>query len=197
MARSESAKAAVSTTSTASRKVTRAAGPVLDTYGGAEHRAFPRAILSVPVSLWIGEGEQRKFSATLSTSNVSVNGAFVSSTFFLPVGSVLNVRFSLEPDAEPIEAQAEIVREERNGERGGRSGFGLRFLEFFNQTEVSLARLFLGGQLFGFAESYLQSRRSRALSSELERVVDALAAWELLKATHPEEAWGLRSTPES
>jgi hypothetical protein len=92
------------------------------------------------------------------------------------------VRFSLEEGAEPVLARAEIVREERAGS-GGRSGFGIRFVEFTGQSEVSLARLFLAERLTAFADSYLQSRRAKAMGNELDRVIDALAAWELQKVT--------------
>jgi hypothetical protein len=136
--------------------------------------------------LWREEGGQRTFSAKLTSQNVSVSGAFLESTFFLPVGTQLQVSFSLEEGAEPVRARAEIVREERTGSR---SGFGLRFVEFTGQTEVSLARLFYGMRLRKFAEEYLQSRRARSLPNELERVVDVLAAWELLKATSPGDPW--------
>ena len=40
-----------------------------------------------------------------------------------------------------------------------------------------------GMRLRAFAEDYLKSQRARSLPNELERVVDVLAAWELLKAT--------------
>jgi hypothetical protein len=157
----------------------------------SEHRRFPRAKLRVPFTLYIGEDTDRRFSAALRSNNLSVSGAFLESTFFLPVGTELQVRFSLEGNAEPVQARAEIVREERPDPRTGegRSGFAIRFLEFSGQTEVTLAKLFLGEQLRAFAERYLQSRRARGLSNELDRVVDALAAWELLKVTSPENPW--------
>jgi hypothetical protein len=151
-----------------------------------EHRHFPRARLATRFELWREEAGQRTFSALLTSQNVSVSGAFLESTFFLPVGTQLQVSFALEEGAEPVRARAEIVREER---MGGRSGFGLRFVEFTGQTEVSLARLFFGMRLRTFAEEYLQSRRARSLPNELERVVDVLAAWELLKATSPGDPW--------
>jgi len=88
-----------------------------------------------------------------------------------------------------VEARAEILRQESEADRTGRTGLGIRFLEFFRQTEVTLARLFLGEQLRKFAEGYLSSHRARSLSSELDRVVDALAAWELLKVTSPNDPW--------
>jgi hypothetical protein len=156
---------------------------------GPEHRAFPRAKLAVPFVLWIGEGESRRFSATLLSSNVSVSGAFLRSSFFLPVGTEMSVRFQVEATGPAVEARAEVLRQETEADRTGRTGMGLRFLEFFRQTEVTLARLFLGEQLRKFAEGYLASARARSLTSELDRVVDALAAWELLKVTSPNDPW--------
>jgi hypothetical protein len=166
--------------------------PIIEPRGGddePEHRHFPRARLATRFELWREEDGRRTFSASLMSHNVSVSGAFLESTFFLPVGTALQVRFSLEEGAEPVQAQAEIVREERSNGPGGRTGFGIRFMEFSGQTEVSLARLFYGMRLRAFAEEYLQSRRARALPNELERVVDVLAAWELLKATSPGDPW--------
>ncbi len=151
-----------------------------------EHRHFPRARLATRFEIWREEEGRRTFTATLVSQNVSVSGAFLESTFFLPLGTQLQARFSLEEGSEPVHARVEIVREERSG---GRSGMGIRFVEFTGQTEVSLARLFLGMRLRTFAEGYLQSRRARSLPNELERVVDVLAAWELLKATSPGDPW--------
>lgn len=153
-----------------------------------EHRHFPRARLATRFELWREEGGKRTFAASFTSQNVSVSGAFLESTFFMPLGTELNVRFSLEEGAEPVLARAQIIREERSSTEG-RSGFGIRFIEFSGQTEVSLARLFLGMRLREFVEQYLQSRRARSLSSELERAVDVLAAWELLKATSPGDPW--------
>ncbi|WP_370458871.1 PilZ domain-containing protein [Aggregicoccus sp. 17bor-14] len=167
-----------------------AAAVIIEPHAGeAEHRHFPRARLAARFELWReGEGASRSFSASLRSVNVSVSGAFLESSFFLPVGTELRVRFELEDDAEPVEARAVIVREQRGGE-SGLSGFGVRFEEFFGQTEVALAKLFLGLRLRSFAEEYLQSKRARGLPNELERVVDALAAWELIKATSETDPW--------
>ncbi len=163
---------------------------LLEDEGSTEHRQFPRARMAVRFEAWIGD-EQRSFAATFGSVNVSVSGAFLESTFFLPMGTELRVRFALENDAAPVDARAQIVREERPDPRTGqgRSGFGIRFVEFFGQTEVTLAKLFLGEQLLSFAAEYMASKRARSLTSELDRVVDALAAWELLKVTTPGDPW--------
>jgi hypothetical protein len=169
-----------------------AARPLIEmNQGEAEHRQFPRAQLATRFDVWVdGEGGTRRFAASFTSVNVSISGAFLHSTFWLPMGTVLGVRFSLEPGAPQVQARAEIVREERADGPGGRSGFGIRFIDFSGQTEVSLARLFVGMRLRAFAEEYLKSQRARGLPNELERVVDVLAAWELLKATtSAEDPW--------
>ncbi len=167
------------------------AAAVISANGGEpEHRHFPRAEFITRFELWMDDANgERCFSASLQSVNVSVSGAFLESSFFLPLGTRLHVRFALEEGAEPVQARAEIMREERQGGPDGRTGFGIRFEEFSGQTEVALARLFVGMKLRAFAEEYLQSRRARSLGSELERVVDVLAAWELLKATTPGDPW--------
>ncbi|MFY1827055.1 PilZ domain-containing protein [Myxococcus fulvus] len=155
--------------------------------GDPEHREFPRAQLTTRFEVWVDDDQGgRRFAASLASINVSVSGAFLESTFYLPLGTVLGVSFALEPGAAPVRARAEIVREEREDGPGGRSGFGIRFIDFSGQTEVALARLFVGNRLRAFAEDYLRSQRARSLPNELERVVDVLSAWELLKATSTE-----------
>lgn len=162
-----------------------------DNWTGEEHRQFPRAKMAVRFETWIGEGEDRSFQASFQSANVSVSGAFLESTFFLPLGTELRLSFQLEGTPEPVHARASIIREERPDPRTGegRSGFGIKFVEFFSQTEVTLAKLFLGAKLRGFAELYMSSRRARSLTNELDRVVDALAAWELQKVTTPGDPW--------
>jgi hypothetical protein len=170
-----------------------AALPPLVEAGAAEeveHRQFPRARLATRFELWIDDAGERRFTASLRSVNVSVGGAFLESSFFLPLHTEFRVRFSLERSAAPVEARARIVREQRDARGEEPSGFGIHFEEFYGQTEVSLARLFLDTRLRSFAEGYLRSPRARGLSNELERVVDALAAWELLKAHTPLDTWG-------
>ena len=170
--------------------VGRGTGPQLEEHGepAAEHRQFPRARMQVRFEAWreAEEGGGRLFSASFLSENVSVSGAFLASTFFLPVGTELRVRFQLNSDEGHVDARAVIVREERSE---GRSGFGVRFEEFYGQSEVTLARLFLAHQLQAFASEYLRSPRAHTMESELDRLVDALAAWELLKVTTPRDPW--------
>lgn len=161
---------------------------------GSEHRQFPRARFRTRFETWIDVADERRFSAAFDSINLSVSGAFLESSFFLPLGTELRVRFGLDPAEGPVEARALVVREERLDRSGqGRSGLGLRFEEFYGQSEVTLAKLFLGIQLRAFAAEYLASSRARGIDDELERVVDALAAWELLKVTTPQhDPWSSR-----
>ena len=148
--------------------------------------------MEVPFKLWMGEGEGRRFEASLKSSNVSVSGAFLESTFFLPIDTELRTSFELDPGEDPVEARVVIVRQEQLDSRGqGRSGMAIRFVEFFAQSEVALAKLFIGARLRKFAELYLASKRARSLNNELDRCVDALAAWELQKVTSVKDAWAL------
>lgn len=163
----------------------------LDDWDGGEHRQFPRAHICVPFALTIGQAPEIRFSATLGSFNLSVSGAFLESTYFLPVGTELHVSFRLDAREPAVEARAEIIRQERPDPRtgAGRSGFAIRFLEFYSQTEVTLAKLFLGERLRAYAEHYLQSERARSLTTDLDRVVDALAAWELSKVISSDDVW--------
>lgn len=157
---------------------------------GDEHRRFPRAKVSLRFEVRIGPENSPRFSAAFQSDNLSVSGAFLASTFFLPLGTELEVRFRLSDGKEDITARAEVVREERQDSAGrGRSGMGIRFLEFEGQSEVALARVFLAPRLKSFVENYLKSRRAKKLQSELDRVVDALAAWELMQVRQPEDPW--------
>jgi hypothetical protein len=149
--------------------------------------------MNVLFRLWMGEASERTFEASLTSSNISVSGVFLESTFFLPMGKELSLSFELDPEEDPVLARGQIVRQETPNSRGdGRSGFALRFTEFFSQSEVTLAKLFLGQKLRDFAEGYLTSKRARSLNNELDRCVDALAAWELKKVTSPNDAWDLQ-----
>ena len=157
---------------------------------GEEHRGFPRAKVRLRVEARIGPEKSPRFSASFFSENVSVSGAFLHSTFFLPLGTELEVRFGIDDTNEEITARAQVVREERGGESGdAHSGMRIRFLGFDGQSEVALVRLFMGARLRAFAESYLKSKRAKKLTSELDRVIDALAAWEIVQVRRPEDPW--------
>jgi hypothetical protein len=176
-----------------SAPATRTAIPGVRAQTGAEkseHRNFPRADIRTKCVISIrGHDDEATFSANLESANLSVSGVFLESTFFLPVGQELHVEFELPQEKALVRARGVIVREERADGSRGRSGFAIRFLEFFDQTEVALAKVFLGVRLKNFSAEYLKSRRAKNLGSELDRLTDALAAWELLKITAGHDVW--------
>ena len=151
---------------------------------GARREGFrlPRARLTIPFELTIADGKDTRFKARLPSRDLSVSGAFLESSFFLPVGTRLQVDFQLEEGAPPLRAAAEVVRHERSS-RGAGGGFALRFFEFEGDSRVAVTELALGESLRDFAARYLKGKRARALSSEADRMVDLLASWELHKAT--------------
>jgi hypothetical protein len=157
---------------------------------GEEHRGFPRAKIRLRVEARIGPQKDPRFIASFFSDNLSLCGAFLESTFFLRMGTELDVSFAIEGEREEIAARAEVVREERSSPSGaGRSGMGIRFLGFDEQSEVALARLFVGPRLRAFAEGYLKSKRVKKLTNEVDRLIDALAAWELLRVRQPDDPW--------
>ncbi len=159
--------------------------------GSDEHRGFPRITTTARFSLWIGDGTERRFSASLPAVDLSVSGAFLQSSFFLPIRTELRVSFRPDEAEEPVQARALIVREQRadSSSAASKDGFGIRFLEFYGQSEVTLAKIFLGPRLRTFVQHYLQSKRARSLDNELERAVDTLAAWELTRVTTAQDPW--------
>ena len=152
---------------------------------GIEHRGFPRRTLELRVQLRRGEADEPSFAATLPSDNVSMSGMFLRSTFFLPVGTTFELSFSLPGEERPVQVRAELTRHQ--GEP--LSGIGVRFEEFHGQSEIAMARLFLDAKMQEFSGRYLGSARAKTLDSEHERLVDALAAWELEKVTSGMDPW--------
>ena len=148
----------------------------------SEFFRLPRAQLTVPFELSIADKTGTRFKARLPSRDLSVSGAFLESSYYLPIGTRLEVSFQLDEGTSPLTAVAEIVRHEGEG-RDGPGGFALRFVEFKGDARVAVTELMLGERLSDFTERYLKSRRARAFASGTEQIVDLLASWELFKAT--------------
>ena len=169
----------------------------------SEQRRHPRAPFETKVRLTAGPGG-RSFQAVLPSIDVSLGGIFFQSEFSLRIGSELRVSFELPGDGRPVEAEGVVVRIEQYDARrpGGRNGFAVRFTRFEGDGALILASLFLAPRAREFASRWLRSRsrgekarasaRSRSQSrsqsrsrprsrprSDVERLVDALIAWEL------------------
>lgn len=145
--------------------------------GKPSKRKFPRADLRVRAHLSIPGQKQSKFDATLSTTNLSVGGVFVESSYFLKVGTLLDVVLSLPGEGKPVRVRGRIVRVESGGK--GRSGFALSFTEYFDGAEVVLASVALGPEVRAFLERYAKQFGKRLSAEYLAEAGHLVSAWEL------------------
>jgi hypothetical protein len=162
------------------------APPKVKEKSGAEHRKHPRAPVAVTAQLSLSSDPKKYFQATLPTSNISIGGMFLASTFFLKLGTKLEVTLTLaERD---VHVKGEVVRVETSGS-GGHSGFALRFVEYLDGSEVVLATHFLSPILREFLGEYASEHGFKASSEYVTQSVDLLAAWELKRAELGASIW--------
>lgn len=153
-------------------------------------RKYPRSDVAVRVRLSLAGDDKRSFEASLPTSNISVGGMFLYSTFFLKVGTLLHVQLELPPNQRRVRAMAQVVRIESAGDApDSKSGFALRFTEYLDGSEVVLATHFLAPILRDFIQGHTKKHRMELKADEINRMVDVLAAWELKKAELGGDIW--------
>lgn len=146
----------------------------------SSRRRYPRAELRVKARLFVGGDKKRQFEAVLSTSNVSVGGLFVESTFTLKLGLPLEVELRLPPDDRLVRVRGRVVRVEQGAKAPG--GFAIKFEEYYEDSEVALAHHFLSPVLKEFLAGYVKARRLQPSAEYLAHAADMLAAWELTKS---------------
>jgi hypothetical protein len=154
-------------------------------------RRFPRAGVSVKVHLTVGNGPNRSFDAMLPSRDLSVSGVFFESTFFLKIGQTVDVSFRLPPQNRQVRARGRVVRVETM-EAGPkpRTGFAVKFEEYYDSSDVVLANYFLAPALREFITSYASRSRLRLSDDTLGMVVDVMSAWELEKLNEPaDQLW--------
>ncbi|MCC6807875.1 MAG: PilZ domain-containing protein [Deltaproteobacteria bacterium] len=155
-------------------------------------RRYPRSDLRLKTKILVtgAKGQKRTLEAILETRDVSMTGVFFESTFFMRIGTKVQVQFSLPGEKRQIIADGEIVREERaaTAGKGVRSGFAVHFTDFVADSAVVLASLFLAPRVKRFVESYLKSRREQDLRTETDRLIDVVVGWELAKTQH-DDLW--------
>ena len=102
---------------------------------------------------------------------------FMSSTFRLP------------PQNRVVRARGRVVRVETLEEGNKpRTGFAVRFEEYFDSSDVVLANYFLAPALREFIEGYASRSRLRLGEETVNQVVDIMSAWELEKMNEPHDA---------
>ncbi len=159
---------------------------------GKDARKYPRAEVSVKAKLALAGDRTRTFEASLPTANISVGGMFLESTFFLKLGTMLDVTLELPPHGRTVHARGQVVRVETLSPNG-HSGFALRFTEYLEGSEVVLATYFLAPILREFIQEYARQHRLNAGPEYVSRTADVLAAWELRKAELGADVWELEA----
>lgn len=172
-------------------KVPFAQKPAVVTAPSDPRRAYPRAEIHVSAKLSLADDPSRSFEASLSTVNLSVGGMFLESSFFLKLGTKLHVTLQLPQKGREVKVKAEVVRVESTVL--GASGFALRFTEYLDGSQVTLATHFLSPVLREFLSQYAKEHRFQASAEYLAHTADVLAAWELKKAELGGDVWDLFS----
>ncbi|MFZ5441258.1 MAG: PilZ domain-containing protein, partial [Myxococcota bacterium] len=167
------------------------ARPVEKEKKGDVRRQYPRAEIHVRAQLSLADDPSRSFEATLPTVNLSVGGMFLESSFFLKIGTRLLVTLQLPQRGREVKVKGEVVRIESNA--SGASGFALRFTEYLDGSQVTLATHFLSPVLREFLSQYAKEHRFEASADYLAHTSDVLAAWELKKAELGGDVWDLFS----
>ncbi|MFO0600245.1 MAG: PilZ domain-containing protein [Myxococcaceae bacterium] len=158
---------------------------------GDVRRQYPRAEIHVKASLSLADDPSRSFEASLPTVNLSVGGMFLESSFFLKLGTKLQIELKLPQGGRSVKVKGEVVRVE-SGSKGA-SGFALRFTEYLEGSQVTLATHFLSPVLREFLSQYAKEHRFDASAEYLAHTADVLAAWELKKAELGGDVWDLFS----
>ena len=162
---------------------------------GDARRQYPRAEIHVRAHLSLADDPSRYFEAALPTVNLSVGGMFLESSFFLKIGTRLLVTLQLPQKGREVKVKAEVVRVESNVL--GASGFAVRFTEYLDGSQVTLATHFLSPVLREFLAQYAKEHRFQASAEYLAHTADVLAAWELKKAELGGDVWDLFSAQKS
>ena len=144
-------------------------------------------IHEVKAKLSLSEDPTRTFEASLPTSNVSVGGLFLASTFFLKLGTRVEVRMSLPPQGREVHVKAQVVRVDAKDQ--STPGFALKFTDYLEGSEVVLATHFLSPVLREFISAYADGNGFKATPEYLSHTADVLAAWELRRAALGGDVW--------
>ncbi len=88
----------------------------------------------IPVEMWVEETSERELYFQRS-ANLSPGGVFLGNTVPHPVGTVVNLSFTLPGDSQRLQVRGEIV----NASDGGQLGMGVKFLDLDPATQQRIA----------------------------------------------------------
>ncbi len=142
---------------------------------------------------------KRQFDAVLPTANISVGGCFFESTYFLKLGTAVDVELELPPERRVVKAHGKVVRHEQPNAKGrGRSGFAVQFTSYAGDSQLRLASYFLAPVAREFLDRYARAQQMRMTAESVALLSDVLAAWELEKSslTHSPLFAGTQAEPK-
>jgi hypothetical protein len=131
---------------------------------GAERRRHRRVPKELKIRLYAGADQGTRLEAILLSSDVSLSGVFLRSTFFMPEG--IPVRVEVEtPLGDVAEVQGVVARVQR---AGANQGFGIHFTQIDAETLRHLVALSAGDDVLEFVErfAYGRSAKEQAFLSE-------------------------------
>jgi uncharacterized protein (TIGR02266 family) len=90
-----------------------------------------RNAVRVPVEMWVEESNDRELYFQRS-ANLSIGGMFLENTVPHPVGTVINIKFTLPGDTVKVMAKAQIVNA---SDSDSALGMGLKFIDLETSVE--------------------------------------------------------------
>jgi hypothetical protein len=116
-----------------------------------EKREHERIEIAMMTRMWLDESYKGKpilFEGFARTSNLSVGGTFLLSSYLLPIGFPLNLEMQIEQSGELLIARGEVVH--RDEEQGGGVGMGIMFTEVDAENRERLLRFFVSDRIREF-----------------------------------------------
>jgi uncharacterized protein (TIGR02266 family) len=111
------------------RRSSRSGNPANERRGGGDRRSSDR----IAVEMWVEESTERELYFQRS-ANISEGGIFLENTVPHPVGTLVNLQFTLPGDSDAIRAQGEIV----NAAEGRQLGMGIKFVSLDSKVRQRL-----------------------------------------------------------
>ena len=118
-----------------------------------ERRQHDRIEIEMHTRLSLSEdyrGHDIEFEGFAKTRNLSIGGAFIESTYLLPVGFPMNLEMKMD-EREMLVARGEVVHS-RGEESGFSPGMGIRFTYVDADNRERLLRYFVSDRIRSFYE---------------------------------------------
>ncbi|MCX7944696.1 MAG: TIGR02266 family protein [Deltaproteobacteria bacterium] len=94
-----------------------------------------RSSIRVPIDIWVEESRDGELYYQ-RTANISEGGLFFERTVPHPKGTIVNLKFTLPNQSEPIQVRGEIVNLPNDSEG---LGMGVKFLDLTEQQRKAIS----------------------------------------------------------